>query len=67
MGPPLEDFQGTQEQREEDVIKQLKCLSSQKKVLLIRNSHIGGHKFAGNCIVSIPSMKEVACTDQVSG
>jgi len=67
MGPPLEDFQGTQEQREEDVIKQLKCLSSQKKVLLIRNSHIGGHKFAGNCIVNIPSMKEVACTDQVSG
>ena len=27
----------------------------EKKALILKNSHIGGHKFAGNVIVSLPS------------
>lgn len=55
-GPPLEELTGTDEEREAEIVRQLKSLESdtveEKKALIIRNSHIGGHKFAGNCIVS---------------
>ncbi|KAK7060322.1 hypothetical protein VNI00_001087 [Paramarasmius palmivorus] len=32
----------------------LQQLATQKKALLLRNSHTGGHKFAGNCIIYTP-------------
>lgn len=54
-GTPLEDFQGTDEEREEEVVRRLKALENEttKRALILKNSHIGGHKFAGNVIVSI--------------
>ncbi|KAF8845716.1 hypothetical protein BDN67DRAFT_940581 [Paxillus ammoniavirescens] len=32
----------------------LKALRDERKVLILRNSHIGGHKFAGNVIICTP-------------
>ena len=32
----------------------------EKKALILKNSHVGGHKFAGNAIVSIPSPSPVS-------
>ena len=53
---PLESIKGTPEERESEILRQLQLLDPQtaenKRALIIRNSHIGGHKFAGNCIVS---------------
>jgi hypothetical protein len=31
----------------------LKALQDDRKALILRNSHVGGHKFAGNVIVSV--------------
>ena len=55
-GPPLEDLAArTPEERVKEVMKQLKAQDAQtaetKRALILRCSHIGGHKFAGNCIV----------------
>lgn len=50
-GPPLEDLTGTEEEKRAEVEKRLKDVAAQKRVLIIRNSHMGGHKFAGNVIV----------------
>lgn len=50
-GLPLEDLRGTEEEEQEHVLKQLQDLQEQRKALIIRNSHTGGHRFAGNCIV----------------
>ncbi|KAH7930291.1 hypothetical protein BV22DRAFT_1116279 [Leucogyrophana mollusca] len=33
---------------------QLKALPGEHKALILRNSHIGGHEFAGNCIIYTP-------------
>ncbi|KIJ70322.1 hypothetical protein HYDPIDRAFT_122003 [Hydnomerulius pinastri MD-312] len=33
---------------------QLKTLQDERKALILRNSHIGGHKFAGNVIIYTP-------------
>jgi hypothetical protein len=54
MGPALEDLRGTIEP-EEYITRQLKTSSAEKRVLILRSSHVGGHKYAGNCIVSIPA------------
>lgn len=51
LGPSLEEFSGTPEEKDEHIGQQLKAVSAEKKVLILRNSHMGGHKFAGNCIV----------------
>ncbi|KAE9399027.1 hypothetical protein BT96DRAFT_920384 [Gymnopus androsaceus JB14] len=51
-GPPLEE-QGT-EQEGERITKQLQELGSEKKALILRNSHTGGHRYAGNCIIYTP-------------
>ena len=32
----------------------------EKKALILKNSHIGGHKFAGNAIVSLPPPSPVS-------
>ncbi len=52
MDDPLEEFIGSPEEQEENVIRHLQELQGVKKALIIRNSHIGGHRYAGNCIVS---------------
>lgn len=51
MGAPLEEFQGTPEETEEHIRRQLVGVSALRHALIIRNSHMGGHKYAGNCIV----------------
>jgi hypothetical protein len=53
---PLENFEGTPEERNVEVISRLKqaaegTLGYEKKALIVYNSHMGGHKFAGNVIV----------------
>ena len=52
MGPPLEDLDITPEQREENISAQLKDSAESKRALIVKVSHVGGHKYAGNCIVS---------------
>lgn len=50
-GSPLEDLTLTAEQREEIIQTQLKESAISKRALIVKVSHIGGHKYAGNCIV----------------
>lgn len=52
FGKPIEELDVSADEREEIIKNQLKELTDVRKVLLIRNSHMGGHKYAGNCIVS---------------
>jgi len=54
IGPLLGDLKGTQDEQEAQILDRLKTLPAQKKVLILRNSHIGGHKYAGNCIIHTP-------------
>ncbi|KAL0949559.1 hypothetical protein HGRIS_009608 [Hohenbuehelia grisea] len=54
MDYPLEEVDGDDEEREAYLLKHLKDLSTEKKALILRNSHIGGHKYAGNCIIYTP-------------
>ena len=51
VGPPLESL-STPEEQTADVLRQLKALPAEQKALILKNSHTGGHKYAGNCIVS---------------
>jgi len=53
MGLPLEDLNVTPEEREENIAAQLKQSAESKRALIIKVSHIGGHKYAGNAIVSL--------------
>lgn len=52
--PPLESFSGTAEQKENHIRSELRTAHSAKKALILRNSHMGGHKYAGNCIIYTP-------------
>lgn len=52
MGPPFEDLNVIPEEREENIASQLKESADAKRALILKVSHIGGHKYAGNCIVS---------------
>ncbi|KAG6880074.1 hypothetical protein C0992_006886 [Termitomyces sp. T32_za158] len=54
MGTPLEDLEGTCEERQETIAKELKSSAAEKRVLILKTSHITGHKFAGNCIIYTP-------------
>ncbi|KAF9076404.1 Sucrase/ferredoxin-like-domain-containing protein [Rhodocollybia butyracea] len=54
VGSPLEESSGTENEKEEHIAKQLQELVSEKKVLILRNSHTGGHRYAGNCIIYTP-------------
>ncbi|KAJ7591315.1 Sucrase/ferredoxin-like-domain-containing protein [Mycena floridula] len=54
FGLPLEEFQGNEAEKESHVRRQLESLSAERRVLILKNSHIGGHKFAGNCIIYTP-------------
>ena len=53
MGSPLEDLQGTHEERQEIIAKELKSSAEEKRALILKTSHIGGHNFAGNTIVRL--------------
>ncbi|KAF8803860.1 hypothetical protein BYT27DRAFT_7195197 [Phlegmacium glaucopus] len=55
MGPPLEDLNLTPEESEENISSQLKECAEVKRALILKVSHIGGHKYAGNCIIYTPS------------
>jgi hypothetical protein len=52
VDPPLEKFAGTTEEKDAHVVHTLKRLQTAKKALILFNSHMGGHRYAGNCIVS---------------
>jgi hypothetical protein len=51
MGPPLEEMNVTPEEREENIASHLRVSTESKRALIIKTSHVGGHKYAGNCIV----------------
>lgn len=51
FGLPLEDLNVTPEERHENIMEQLKQSSESKRALIVKVSHVGGHKYAGNCIV----------------
>ncbi|KAF8974602.1 Sucrase/ferredoxin-like-domain-containing protein [Flammula alnicola] len=55
MGPPLEDLNVTPEERDENISEQLKQSADSKRALIVKVSHVGGHKYAGNCIIYTPS------------
>ncbi|KAJ6510032.1 Sucrase/ferredoxin-like-domain-containing protein [Mycena vitilis] len=52
--PPLENFSGTTEEKARHITDELMALPAAKKALILRNSHMGGHKYAGNCIIYTP-------------
>ncbi|KAL1761387.1 Sucraseferredoxin-like protein [Schizophyllum commune] len=52
---PLEAFRGTAKEKEAHIRSQLKGLQNEKRALILKNSHMGGHKFAGNCIIYTPA------------
>ena len=52
MGQPLEEIEGTEEERDNIMAKRLREASEgtqqdQKMALILKISHIGGHKYAG--------------------
>ncbi|CAL1700922.1 unnamed protein product [Somion occarium] len=53
-GASLEEFKGSDEEKDADILHHLKSLPELKRALIVQNSHIGGHKFAGNCIIYFP-------------
>lgn len=50
--PSLESQASPDIDKEQLIETQLKSLHVEHKALILKNSHVGGHKFAGNCIVS---------------
>ena len=59
MGLPLEDLNVSPEERDENITDQLKQSQESKRVLIVKVSHVGGHKYTGNCIVSASSVPEL--------
>ncbi|KAF8164989.1 Sucrase/ferredoxin-like-domain-containing protein [Crassisporium funariophilum] len=55
MGVPLEDLNVNPEEREDYISAQLKESTDAKRALILKVSHVGGHKYAGNCIIYTPS------------
>ncbi|KAF8901720.1 Sucrase/ferredoxin-like-domain-containing protein [Gymnopilus junonius] len=51
FGLPLEDLN----ERHENIMEQLKQSTESKRALIVKVSHVGGHKYAGNCIIYTPS------------
>lgn len=55
-GPSLEEVEGTKEDRESEFLHRLQGLvdsEEPKKALILKNSHVGGHKFSGNVVVRL--------------
>ncbi|KAJ7080518.1 Sucrase/ferredoxin-like-domain-containing protein [Mycena epipterygia] len=59
IGPPLEQFSGTVEEKDVYITHALKEMQNAKKALILFNSHIGSHKCAGNCIIYTASGSSV--------
>jgi len=57
--PSLERFSGTPEEKALHIADELRGLPDAKRCLILRNSHMGGHKFAGNCIIYTPQGSSV--------
>ncbi|KAJ7499152.1 Sucrase/ferredoxin-like-domain-containing protein [Mycena latifolia] len=57
--PPLEQFSGTPDEKALYIADELKALPEAKKALILRNSHMGGHKYAGNTIIYTPQGSSV--------
>lgn len=57
LGPPLQEFKGSQKELDAETLRRLRNpepdYCDHKRALILKTSHIGGHKFAGNCIVSV--------------
>lgn len=53
---PLEAIQGTEEDQEDLINRQLSENMVNRRALILKNSHTGGHRYAGNCIVSALSI-----------
>ncbi|KZS97776.1 Sucraseferredoxin-like protein [Sistotremastrum niveocremeum HHB9708] len=56
-GEPLNTTEGSQEQKDQLALERLKSLAGRdpKRALIIYNSHVGGHKFAGNLCIYTPT------------
>ncbi|GJJ07315.1 hypothetical protein Clacol_001516 [Clathrus columnatus] len=53
----IEDYPGTDEERELEFLNQLQAIADStdpKKVLILKTSHIGGHKYSGNVVIYTP-------------
>ncbi|KAF8640036.1 hypothetical protein AX17_001278 [Amanita inopinata Kibby_2008] len=57
--PALEDLQLSSDDLERHLNDQLHESSASKRALILRTSHIGGHKYAGNCIIYTPQGSSV--------
>jgi hypothetical protein len=64
MEPPIDSVES--DQQEAFIVDQLKTLSALNKALILKNSHVGGHKFAGNCIVSFAFTMDSGNADKSS-
>ncbi|KAG5646425.1 hypothetical protein DXG03_003475 [Asterophora parasitica] len=53
MGQPLEELQGTPSETQAYIEKELRNSVEEKRALILKTSHVGGHKYAGNCIVRV--------------
>ncbi|GAA6008085.1 hypothetical protein JCM10207_007023 [Rhodosporidiobolus poonsookiae] len=55
-GPPIEEWEGTVEEKELRMKETLQGVKTDGgSVGLFKVSHVGGHKFAGNCIIFFPN------------
>ncbi|KAJ7108659.1 Sucrase/ferredoxin-like-domain-containing protein [Mycena epipterygia] len=59
IDPPLEKLSGTEEEKDAHITHTLRELQSAKKALILYNSHMGGHRYAGNCIIYTPNGSSV--------
>ncbi|KAJ7689432.1 Sucrase/ferredoxin-like-domain-containing protein [Mycena rosella] len=57
--PPLEKFSGTAEEKDAHITETLRELQTAKKALILYNSHMGGHQYAGNCLIYTPTGSSV--------
>lgn len=64
-GPSLEDIKGPDEDREEEFLRRLQTIADSnepKKALILKTSHIGGHKYSGNVVVSLRYVWDLTCS-----
>ncbi|KDQ64631.1 hypothetical protein JAAARDRAFT_28270 [Jaapia argillacea MUCL 33604] len=56
-GSCIDDITGSDDDKEAVFSKKLKeiAMAAPKRVLILKNSHVGGHKFAGNVIIYTPT------------
>ncbi|KAJ7174148.1 Sucrase/ferredoxin-like-domain-containing protein [Mycena crocata] len=59
IDPPLEKFRGTEEEKNAHITATLKTLQMANRALVLYNSHMGGHKYAGTCMIYTPNGSSV--------